>query len=121
MPTDSAHRALILRITAYIEEHLGDPALSPQLVAGALHISVRQLHKVFHGTGTTVGGWIRQRRLEHCGRDLRDPHLADRPVAAIGARWGYPEPAHFSPAFKSAYGTGPRDYRYQTHGNRHNA
>jgi AraC-like DNA-binding protein len=121
VPTDSTHRALMLRITAYIEEHLGDPGLSPQLVAGALHISVRQLHKVFHGTGTTVGGWIRQRRLEHCGRDLRDPHLADRPVAAIGARWGYPDPAHFSRVFKSAYGTGPRDYRYQTHGTRHNA
>jgi AraC-like DNA-binding protein len=121
MPSDSAHRALMLHITAFIEAHLGDPGLSPQLVADALHISVRQLHKVFHQTGTTVGGWIRQRRMEHCGRDLRDPHLADRPVAAIGARWGYPDPAHFSRVFKSAYGTGPRDYRYQTNGTRRNA
>jgi AraC-like DNA-binding protein len=118
---DSAHRALMLHITAFIEGHLGDPGLSPQVVADALHISVRQLHKVFHQTGTTVGGWIRQRRMEHCGRDLRDPHLADRPVAAIGARWGYPDPAHFSRVFKSAYGTGPRDYRYQTQYARRNA
>jgi hypothetical protein len=30
---------------------------------------------------------------------------------AIGARWGYPDPAHFSRLFKAAYGVGPRDYR----------
>ncbi len=109
---DSAHRALMLQITAFIEEHLGSPDLSPQLIAAAHHISLRQLHKLFYGSGTTVGGWIRQRRLERCGRDLRDPALAERPVAAIGARWGYPDPAHFSRLFKSAYGVGPRDYRY---------
>jgi len=34
-----------------------------------------------------------------------------RPVAAVGARWGYPDPAHFSRLFKAAYGVGPRDYR----------
>jgi len=111
---DGVHRALMLQITAFIEEHLGSPDLSPQLIAAAHHISLRQLHKLFHdtGTGTTVGGWIRQRRLERCGRDLRDPDLADRPIAAIGARWGYPDPAHFSRLFKSAYGVRPRDYRY---------
>jgi AraC-like DNA-binding protein len=118
--SDSAHRALLLNITAFIEEHLADPDLSPQLIAAAQHVSVRQLHKLFHGTGSTVGGWIRQRRLDRCRHDLRDPQLADRPVAAIGARWGYPDPAHFSRLFKAAYGTGPRDYRYQTDVTRRN-
>jgi AraC-like DNA-binding protein len=112
--TDSAHRALLLQITAFIEERLANPDLSPQVIAAAHHISLRQLHKLFHGTGTTVSGWIRQRRLERCCRDLRDPGLADRPVAAVGARWGYPDPAHFSRVFKSAYGIGPRDYRYHS-------
>jgi AraC-like DNA-binding protein len=115
---DSAHRALMLQITTFIEERLGSQDLSPQLIAAAHHISLRQLHKLFHDTGTTVGGWIRQRRLERCGRDLRDPGLADRPVAAIGARWGYPDPAHFSRLFKATYGVGPRDYRYQTEAGR---
>jgi AraC-like DNA-binding protein len=108
----SAHRALMLQITTFIEEHLASPDLSPRLIAAANHVSLRQLHKLFHATGTTVGCWIRQRRLEHCSRDLRDPGQADRPVAAIGARWGYPDPAHFSRLFKTAYGMGPRDYRY---------
>jgi AraC-like DNA-binding protein len=116
----TAHRALMLQITSFIEERLGLPDLSPQLIAAAHHISLRQLHKLFHDTGTTVGGWIRQRRLERCCRDLRDPGLADRPVAAIGARWGYPDPAHFSRLFKSAYGVGPRDYRYHADAGRVN-
>jgi AraC-like DNA-binding protein len=108
---DTAHRALMLQITAFIEEHLPDPDLSPAQIAAAHHISLRQLHKLFHSGGTTVAGWIRQRRLEHCGHDLRDPRCAARPVAAVGARWGYPDPAHFSRLFKASYGMGPRDYR----------
>jgi AraC-like DNA-binding protein len=107
----TGHRALMLRITAFIEEHLGDADLAPAQIAGAHHISLRQLHKLFHANGTTAVGWIRQRRLEHCGHDLRDPRYAEWPVAAVGAKWGYPDPAHFSRLFKATYGMGPRDYR----------
>jgi len=108
---DAAHRALMLQITAFIEEHLGEADLSPAQIAAAHHISLRQLHKIFHASDTTVAGWIRRRRLEHCGHDLRDPRWAMRSVAAVGARWGYPDPAHFSRLFKATYGIGPRDYR----------
>jgi AraC-like DNA-binding protein len=108
---DTAHRALMVQITAFIEEHLGEAGLVPAQIAAAHHISLRQLHKLFRVNGTTVAGWIRQRRLEHCGRELRDQGRVARPVAAIGARWGYPDPAHFSRVFKAAYGVGPRDYR----------
>src|SRR5580658_8511575 len=108
---DTAHRALMLQITAFIETHLGEAELAPAQIAAAHHISLRQLHKLFHASGTTVAGWIRQRRLEHCGHDLRDPRCAARPVAAVGARWGYPDPAHFSRLFKASFGLSPRDYR----------
>jgi AraC-like DNA-binding protein len=108
---DTAHRALMLQITAFIEEHLGQADLAPAQIAAAHHISLRQLHKLFHASGTTVAGWIRQRRLDHCGHDLRDPRCATRSVGAVGARWGYPDPAHFSRLFKATYGVGPRDYR----------
>jgi AraC-like DNA-binding protein len=107
----TGHRALMLRITSFIEEHLGDADLAPAQIAAAHHISLRQLHKLFHANGATAVGWIRQRRLEHCGHDLRDPRFAACPVAAVGAKWGYPDPAHFSRLFKATYGMGPRDYR----------
>jgi AraC-like DNA-binding protein len=105
-------RALLLRMMAFIEEHLADPYLSPQVVADAHHVSLRQVHKLFHAGGSTVASWIRQRRLERCRRDLLDPVVAALPVSAIGARWGYPDPAHFSRLFKSSYGVSPREFRH---------
>jgi len=108
---DAPSRALLLRMTAFIEGHLADPELSPQLIADAHHVSLRQVHKLFHASGATVAGWIRQRRLERCHRDLLDPVAAALPVSAIGARWGYPDPSHFSRLFKSAYGVAPHEFR----------
>lgn len=106
-----ADAPLLVRAQAYAEEHLGDPELGPQMIARAHHVSTRYLHRLFEAEGETVSGWIRARRLERCRRDLCDPHLSHRPVSAVAARWGLVNAAHFSRAFRSAYGTSPRDYR----------
>ena len=58
-----------------------------------------------------MAGWIRERRLERCRRDLTDPTLADWSVTAIALRWGLTDPAHFSRAFRTAYGLSPTEYR----------
>ena len=55
-------------------------------------------------------------RLEACRRDLADPALASRPVAAIAARWGFTSPAQFSHAFKAAHGMPPGEYRRRAAG-----
>jgi AraC-like DNA-binding protein len=108
---DSARRSLMLQAVAFIESHLGDPLLAPADVAAAQHISTRYLHKLFHAEGTTVSGWIRQRRLERCRHDLRDPALAHRSVSAVAARWGLVDASHFSRLFRAAFGISPRAYR----------
>jgi AraC-like DNA-binding protein len=108
---DTRRRALLRRIHAFIEQHLHDPDLSPATIAAAHHISLRYLYKLFEAQQTTVAGWIRRRRLERCRRDLLDPALLGRPVSAIGTRWGLPNPAHFSRAFRAAYGLAPVEYR----------
>ncbi|GAA0979820.1 helix-turn-helix domain-containing protein [Acrocarpospora macrocephala] len=108
----SIRNALFLRITSYIEAHLGDPGLGPAEIAGAHHISTRYLHKLFRAEGTTVLAWIRERRLDRCGRDLRDPLQLLRPVSAIAVRWGYTDASHFSRIFKAAFGLSPREYRH---------
>ncbi|WP_454132645.1 AraC-like ligand-binding domain-containing protein [Microbacterium lacticum] len=105
------HRARVQRIRAYIDEHLASPALSPGSIAAAHYISTRHLHGLFQEQGTTVSTWIRMRRLEQCRRDLADPLHAGRPVAAISARWGFVDAAHFSRSFKQAYGVSPSEYR----------
>src|ERR1700683_5405381 len=53
---DAAHRALMLNIIAFVEAHLAEAGLSPAEIAAAHHISLRQLHKLFHAGGTTVAG-----------------------------------------------------------------
>lgn len=110
-PPGAGHRELFAGIVAFVERHLGDVRLTPGDIAAAHHISVRHLHKLFHAEGTTVATWIRERRLSHCGHELRDPLCAGRPVSVIAARWGYTDAAHFSRLFKAACGMTPRDYR----------
>uniref|UniRef100_UPI003F5A6FE7 AraC family transcriptional regulator n=1 Tax=Streptomyces asoensis TaxID=249586 RepID=UPI003F5A6FE7 len=45
------------------------------------------------------------------GRDLADPAMHHFPVGAIGGRWGFADPAHFSRLFKTVYGMSPREAR----------
>jgi AraC-like DNA-binding protein len=111
VPDDTSRRAMLVRVQAFIEHHLGDPDLSPGAVAAAHHISVRYLYLLFEQQGETVAGWIRQRRLDRCQRDLLDPALSGRPVSAIAARWGLTSAGHFSRAFRAAYGLSPTEYR----------
>jgi AraC-like DNA-binding protein len=109
--TADPHRALMQRIRSHIDRNLASTDLDPTSIAAAHFISTRHLHGLFQEQGTTVSTWIRTRRLEQCRRDLVDPVLADRPVAAIAARWGFVDAAHFSRAFKSAFGISPSEFR----------
>ncbi|MGP4029378.1 helix-turn-helix domain-containing protein [Actinomadura sp. 3N407] len=113
VPPHTGQRLLLTQIHAFIQDNLSDPRLTPGAIAAAHHISVRHLHKLFHTEGHTVAGCIRRRRLERCRRDLADPRLAAHPISAIAARWGFTGPAHFSQAFRNAYGLSPRQFRQQ--------
>ncbi|WP_157246908.1 helix-turn-helix domain-containing protein [Nonomuraea typhae] len=113
LPPETRRRALIAEIHAFIQQNLGDGHLTPAAIAAAHHISVRYLHKVFQQDGSTVAGWIRARRLQRCRRDLADPRLAAQSISAIAARWGFTSPAHFSQAFRGAYGLSPSQFRRQ--------
>jgi len=111
VPAESRRNAMMLRIDAFIEHHLGDPSLSPGMIAAAHHISVRMLHKLYEAEDQPIAASIRQRRLERCRQDLLDPGLGNRSVGAIGARWGFRDAAAFSRAFRAAYGVPPGEYR----------
>jgi AraC-like DNA-binding protein len=113
LPPDTRREALLTSVYAFIRQHLGEPGLSPAMVAAAHHISRRYLHALFQEQGVTVAGWIRERRLEAARRDLTDPMLAFRSVASVAARWGFSSASQFTQAFKAAYGMPPRDYRQQ--------
>ncbi|TCC63085.1 helix-turn-helix domain-containing protein [Kribbella pittospori] len=114
IPSDSRRRTLVVQIQAYIEEHLADPALSPRMIADAHYISVRYLHKLFETEPATVVEHIRRLRLDRCRHDLLDPALRSLPVSAIGARWGFPNPSHFSRLFSSTFSLPPVELRRLT-------
>jgi len=111
VPWESRQRTLVLRIRAFIDAHLSDPALAPSMIADHHHISPRLLHKLFVGEGTTVAGLIRARRLDNCRRDLLNPAYAIRTVASVAAAWGFRDAAYFSRVFNAEYGMAPGEYR----------
>jgi AraC-like DNA-binding protein len=108
---DAAHAAVKGSVHRYIELNLSNPQLSPATIAAAAGISVRYLYKLFEQDGTPVSAWIRDRRLDQVARDLSDPRLAHRTVAAVGAQWGFRDAANFSRAFRLREGIAPRDFR----------
>ncbi|GAA1786940.1 helix-turn-helix domain-containing protein [Actinomadura chokoriensis] len=111
IPPQTRQRVLLQQVKAFALGHLHDPRLSPTLIAEAHHISVRQLHRLFHQEGVSVGDFIRGQRLERCRADLADPRLINRTVANVGARWGFQDAAVFNRVFKAAYGIPPGEHR----------
>ncbi|MEU8587579.1 helix-turn-helix domain-containing protein [Streptomyces sp. NPDC048664] len=108
---DSAADTLVARIRRYAEAHLADPGLSPASIAAAHFVSVRYVHKLFAAQDLTLGRWIQRRRLEECRRELAHAGRNGPSVLAVAHRWGFVNAAHFSRAFRRAYGMSPTDWR----------
>lgn len=101
--------ALLRQLMDYVERHLDDPGLDTRRIARANSISERHLHRVFDGLRTTPAGWIRQRRLERCRREIVDPRGAS--ITDIAYKWGFREPGTFSKIFRREFGVCPRELR----------
>ncbi|MGS2591706.1 hypothetical protein [Streptomyces hebeiensis] len=54
VPGESDRRTLVLRVTAFIRQHLHEPRLSPSDIAAAHHISVSYPHRLFQAHDLTV-------------------------------------------------------------------
>ncbi|WP_260334114.1 helix-turn-helix domain-containing protein [Streptomyces beigongshangae] len=89
-----------------IEENLGDPDLSPALIARTLGVSLRTLHRAFSMSDDSVMSFARRRRLERAHGDLV---RADNPagISEIAARWHFSDASHFIRNYKSFYGATP--------------
>lgn len=96
---------------SYIDHHLDDVELTPQKVADALYISLRQLHTRFSERDLTVSSFIRRRRLQAIKNDLSNPLLFHESVHTISSRYGLLDAPYVSKAFKSEFGESPSAYR----------
>ncbi|WP_063771961.1 AraC-like ligand-binding domain-containing protein [Kitasatospora mediocidica] len=113
LPAETRTQVLLERVSSFIDHNLGDPELTPQLVAAHHHISLRRLYQLFQGQPESVAATIRSRRLARCRADLTRPELRTHPVQAIAARWGFANAAVFSRAFRDAYGLTPSELRHR--------
>ncbi|GAA0549362.1 MULTISPECIES: AraC family transcriptional regulator [Streptomyces] len=114
LPPETRQQALVLRIRAFVQQHLHDPHLTPRTIAAAHHISTSYLHRLFQNEEETVAAWIRRQRMERARHHLADPAQRTTPIHAIAARCGFPHASDFTRAFRSAYGIPPKDYRNQS-------
>lgn len=80
--------------------------MSPADIAAACNLSLSYLHRIFANDGTTVVGYLREKRLQAAHRDLTSATV-DETVNHIAQRWGITDPAHFSRMFKKHFGLTP--------------
>lgn len=107
----SLQTARIIAVQQFIDNHSSDPALTPERIAQANHISVSYLHKLFQKMNTTVGRYIREKRLCHCHQDLAHPHNQGRSISDIAYRHGFNDMSYFSRAFKKHFGLTPKAWQ----------
>jgi AraC-like DNA-binding protein len=55
------------------------------------------------------GAYVQTRRLARAHADLADPSKAPRKIYEVAYRWGFVSEAHFSRAFRRAFGVTPGD------------
>jgi AraC-like DNA-binding protein len=114
LPAEARQQALRARIDAFIMENLGDAELNARTIAAAHHVSLRTVYRLWEGEGMGIAELIRHRRLERCRRDLTNPFLADRPIYAIAARWGFADKTKFARLFRTTYGLSPQAFLRQS-------
>lgn len=106
----SVRRAHLARVERFVKQNIGNPKLSLEMIAGACNISVRYLHILFQGSGTSIAHWIRDMRLEACRTQLSEANRRES-ISEIAYRWGFSDQAQFSRHFKARFGITPRDMR----------
>jgi AraC-like DNA-binding protein len=109
---ESLRGAQLVRVHAYINQHIEDPDLTPAKIADACRISVRYLHWLFEPTGTSVLKHVIQQRLMLCRRELANPMMVGRTITEIAFSSGFLSSTHFARRFKAEYGITPQEFRH---------
>lgn len=104
-------RSMLIEVTYFINEHLQDWNLSPEMIASAHFISTRHLYNIFKSAGVSVAQWIKQRRLTEARRDLADPMLRQLSVTQIAQRWCFEDVGYFGRVFRDLFDITPSEWR----------
>lgn len=109
-PVHNQH--LLRKAMLFIDATLDRGQISAEMVAREMNVSVRTLYRLFAQTGTSLGRYVIDRRLERCAISLAESS-DDRSISLIADRAGFADISHFSRTFKQKYGISPRLWRQQ--------
>ena len=111
---DRAGRDAALRsmLTRFVAERLPLGSIRAEDAAAHVGVSIRKVHELFAGTGTSFASVVREMRLREVTRDLLDD-TAPRSITEIASRWGFCDGAHLSRVFRAEFGCTPSEYRLQ--------
>jgi AraC-like DNA-binding protein len=101
--------ARLTAIRRYIDRHLCSSDLSPETIGKALGLSRSTLYAACEPLGG-VAALIQRRRLDRIWTILADSR-DHRRISEIAYQHGFVSRAHFSRAFRNAFGLSPRDVR----------
>jgi AraC-like DNA-binding protein len=101
---------LVERLRSHIETTLGSPGLNADALCQAFGLSRSALYRLFEPLGG-VAAYIQERRLGRAYADLADLSKPPCKIYEIAYRWGFVSEAHFSRAFRRAFGVTPGDVR----------
>lgn len=105
----SAARRNYERACKFINDHIGDEALSPATIAAGVGISTRYLSEVFAAEGKTPMGYVCQRRLTECYAVLQNQRWSAGVISKVAFDHGFSNLSSFNRSFKSCFGRSPRD------------
>lgn len=91
----------------FVDMHLGDRALDLELVASQVHISPRQLQRVYATAGTSFSGDVLSRRMNRA-RELLERGESARQIAT---NVGYGSGSALAKAFRRHFGEDLSAYR----------
>jgi len=100
-----------LRIRYFVEDRLADPSLDVSMVAAALGVTPRYIHRLFEHESESVSQYILRRRLQLAAQRLADRASAKRTILDIALSCGFSDGGYFSRAFRKHFKTTPREFR----------
>jgi AraC-like DNA-binding protein len=110
---DRGVKAARLRaIKTDIARRLADGELTIADVAARQGVTLRYVHKLFEGEGTSFSRYVLDRRLEAAYRVLTDQRQDHRSILSIAFDSGFADLSHFNRTFRRRYDATPTDVRF---------
>lgn len=104
------------RAIGLMRERCGEPGWRAEVLAAALQVSLRSLHRAFAAAGETVMGRWRQVRIDHACALLLQTRRNVLSMGEVGRRCGYADASHFGRDFQRVTGVTPQRWVQERRG-----